>query len=48
VSKVAPIDRLSVVVAMAPAILFFRERINAREGLGASLIIVGAILLAWK
>jgi transporter family protein len=48
VSKVAPIDKLSVVVAMGLAILFFRERINAREGLGAGLIVLGAVLLAWK
>jgi len=48
VSKVAPIDKLSVVVALGLAILFFRERINAREGLGAGLIVLGAVLLAWK
>ena len=48
VSKVAPIDKLSVVVAMVLAILFFRERINAREGPGAGLIVLGAVLLAWK
>jgi transporter family protein len=48
VSKVAPIDKLSVVVAIALAILFFREKLNAREGCGAGLIICGAILLAWK
>jgi transporter family protein len=48
VSKVAPIDKLSVVVAIALAILFLRERLNAREGFGAGLIICGAIVLAWK
>ena len=48
VSKVAPIDKLSVVVAMALAILFFGERIDARQGLGAGLIVLGAVLLAWK
>jgi EamA-like transporter family len=48
VSKVAPIDKLSVVVAMALAILFLRERINPREGLGAGLIVLGAVLLALK
>jgi bacterial/archaeal transporter family protein len=48
VSKVAPIDKLSVVVAMALAILFLREKIDAREGFGAVLIISGALLLAWK
>ena len=48
VSRVAPIDKLSVVVAMALAILFLREKIDAREGFGAVLIIFGALLLAWK
>src|SRR6516162_11865976 len=32
VSKVAPIDKLSVVVAMALAMVFLREKISAREG----------------
>ena len=48
VSKVAPIDKLSVVVAMILAILFLREKINVREGFGAVLIVSGAVLLAWK
>src|SRR6202011_1477481 len=48
VSKVAPIDKLSVVIAIALAILFLREKLNAREGFGAGLIICGAIVLAWK
>jgi transporter family protein len=48
VSKVAPIDKLSVVIAIALGILFFRERLSPREGFGAGLIICGAILLAWK
>jgi bacterial/archaeal transporter family protein len=48
VSKVAPIDKLSVVVAIALAILFLREKLNAREGFGTGLIICGAIVLAWK
>ena len=48
VSKVAPIDKLSVVVAIAFAILLFGEKINFREGFGAGLIIFGAFVLAWK
>jgi transporter family protein len=48
VSKVAPIDKLSVVIAMALAVLFFRERLSPREGFGAGLMVCGAILLAWK
>src|SRR6202048_4678907 len=39
VSKVAPIDKLSVVIAMALAILFFHERLSPREGFGAGLMI---------
>src|ERR1700757_2522856 len=48
VSKVAPIDKLSVVVAIALAMLFLQEKLNVREGFGAGLIICGAIVLAWK
>jgi transporter family protein len=48
VSKVAPIDKLSVVIAMALAVLFFHERLSPREGFGAGLMICGAVLLAWK
>jgi bacterial/archaeal transporter family protein len=48
ISKVAPIDKLSVVVAMALAITFLGEKLSLREGIGAGLIVLGAIVLAWK
>lgn len=48
VSKVAPIDKLSVVVAMALSFAFLGERLSLREGAGAGLIVVGALVLAWK
>jgi transporter family protein len=48
VSKVAPIDKLSVVVAMALAIAFLGEKLDLREGIGAGLIVLGAIVLAWR
>jgi bacterial/archaeal transporter family protein len=48
ISKVAPIDKLSVVVAMALAITFLGEELSLREGIGAGLIVLGAIVLAWK
>ena len=48
VSKVAPIDKLSVVIAMALAVAFLGERLNLREGIGAGLIVLGAIVLAWR
>jgi transporter family protein len=48
ISKVAPIDKLSVVVAMALAITFLGEKLDLREGIGAGFIVLGAIVLAWK
>lgn len=48
VSKVAPIDKLSVVVAIAISFVFLGERLSPREGFGAGLIIVGALVLALK
>jgi transporter family protein len=48
VSQVAPIDKLSVVVAIALSFLFFGERLSPREGMGVALIVVGGLLLALK
>jgi bacterial/archaeal transporter family protein len=48
VSKVAPIDKLSVVVAIVLAVSLLGEKLNWREGVGASLIVLGAIVLAWR
>jgi bacterial/archaeal transporter family protein len=48
VSKVAPIDKLSVVVAMVLSFAFLGEKLNLREGIGAGLIVLGAIVLALR
>jgi len=48
VSKVAPIDKLSVVIAIVISIIVFGERLNLRESCGVGFIVVGALLLAWK
>ena len=49
VSKVAPIDKLSVVVAIALAVAFLGEKLGPREGIGAGLIVLGAISCpTWK
>ena len=48
VSKVAPIDKLSVVIAIGISIVVLGEKLNVREGFGAGFIVVGALLLAWK
>ena len=45
-SRVAPVDKLSVVVAMALAALFLGERLTWNHYLGGALIVAGAILLA--
>lgn len=46
-SQVAPVDKLSVVVAIALAALFLGEHLTWRHYLGASLITSGAIVLAY-
>jgi transporter family protein len=48
VSKVAPIDKLSVVLAIVLAMLFLGEKLTPREATGAACIVLGALLLAWK
>jgi bacterial/archaeal transporter family protein len=48
VAKVAPIDKLSVVVAIVISVLFLGERLSVRESLGVCLIVSGALFLAWK
>ncbi len=47
-SQVAPIDKLSVVFVLAFAALFLHEPLTLRSGLGAALIVAGAIVLALK
>lgn len=47
-SRVAPIDKLSVVIVILLSVAFLGERLNFREGCGAALIAAGALLLAWK
>ncbi|MBV9491894.1 MAG: EamA family transporter [Verrucomicrobia bacterium] len=47
VTKVAPIDKLSVVVAMGLSAVFLGERLSPKEILGAALIVAGAVVLAW-
>jgi len=48
VSRVAPIDKLSVAVAIVLSLVFLGERLSLREGIGAALILAGALFLALK
>jgi transporter family protein len=46
-SKVAPVDKLSVVVAMALAAIFLGDSLTALHWLGGILIVSGAVLIAY-
>jgi transporter family protein len=46
-SKVAPIDKLSVVVAMALAAIFLGEHLTWQHWLGGALIVSGTMVIAW-
>lgn len=47
-SRVAPVDKLSVVFAIALAALVLKEKLGWQQFVGGTLIIVGALVLAWK
>ena len=46
-SRVAPVDKLSVVVAMALAAVFLGETLTWRHWAGGLLIVAGAVLLTY-
>lgn len=48
VSQVAPVDKLSVAIAIVLAVVFLGERLSVREGIGAGLIVTGALVLALR
>ena len=48
VSQVAPVDKLSVAFAAVLAVAFLGERPAVRDWAGISLIVVGALVLAWR
>jgi transporter family protein len=47
VSKVAPIDKLSVVFAMLFAFIFLKEQADPKVIAGGLLIAIGAIVIIW-
>jgi bacterial/archaeal transporter family protein len=47
VSRVAPIDKLSVVVAISLAAIFLHEHLTWQHWVGGSLIFAGAVVLAY-
>ena len=47
-SRVAPIDKLSVVFAIILAGAFLHERLGWHHVAGGALIVAGALVIAWK
>ena len=46
-SKVAPIDKLSVVFVIVLAAIFLHEKMTWHQWVGGGLITIGAVVLAW-
>ncbi len=47
-SRVAPVDKLSVVFVIVFAVVFLREPLTWQQWVGGLLIVAGAIVLAWQ
>jgi transporter family protein len=47
-SRVAPVDKLSVVFAIALAVIVLHEQLTWHQWVGGGLIVTGAVVLAWK
>lgn len=48
VSRVAPIDKLSVVITILLAFFLLKEPVNTKVIIGAMLITAGSIVMLWK
>jgi transporter family protein len=48
VSKVAPVDKLSVAIAIILAVIFLKEKVTPQEGFGAALIVLGVVVMVVK
>lgn len=47
-SRVVPVDKLSVIFAIALAAIFLHERLTWQHYVGGALILAGALVLTWK
>ncbi|KQT65811.1 transporter [Aureimonas sp. Leaf460] len=47
-AKVAPVDKLSVVLVAVFGVVFLSEKLTAANWAGVALITAGAVLVAWR
>ncbi len=47
-SRVAPIDKLSVVFVIVLSLLFLREPLTWQKAVGGALIVAGSVVIAWR
>jgi transporter family protein len=47
-SRVAPIDKLSVVFVIVLSFLFLREPLTWQKAVGGALIVAGSVVIAWR
>jgi transporter family protein len=48
VAKVAPVDKLSVAIAIILAVIFLGEKVKTQEAIGAVLIVLGVVVMVVK
>ena|SRR5260221_10505282 len=48
VAKVAPVDKLSVALAIILAVIFLGEKVKTQEAIGAALIVLGVVVMVIK
>jgi len=48
VHKVAPVDKLSVAIAIILAVIFLGEKVKTQEAIGAVLIVLGVVVMVVK
>jgi transporter family protein len=48
VHKVAPVDKLSVAIAIILAVIFLGEKVRTQEAIGAALIVLGVLVMVVK
>jgi transporter family protein len=48
VAKVAPVDKLSVAIAIVLAVIFLGEKLRPQETFGAALVVIGVVVMVAK